>query len=436
MKEKQFDASLFSTLIIIAALFVASGCSSPEPVVPIPVVPKTTEKEVIVQPVDTDKLIPDEIVEFVLAKNQTRTFDLEGKTRGYFQLLGEDDFKVPMKIELLNADNQDLLDELYGEYAAALVLPESRSYRLRVSLSEFQFSEEAVNEPVTVRLGYTDKLVLPESSVLEAKKDVNGYSMRIWSNTNAMQTIFEARKDGDLKAVLIGVSPSSFQFVGESSLWRDLSANEKRSFNSVKDKTGDGNPDVMLEFFSGGAHCCFTYHTFELGNVVERRAPLTTAHSGITAWNRAPGKKFAVKSVDWGFSYWNISFADSPAPEVVLVFDLNSGKWVPDFNAMRKPAPSIDVLQRRASEARREITLEPYLGEGQGHFEEAFWGEMLNLIYTGHETLAWRYFDMVWPRNKSGKEIFRREFKKQLGESEFWKSIKGKSQNLKPRKTV
>ena len=52
-----------------------------------------------------------------------------------------------------------------------------------------------------------------------------------------------------------------------------------------------------------------------------------------------------------------------------------------------------------------------------------FWDEMLELIYTGNEELAWQFLDLVWPPEKQGKELFIRDFKKQLLESSTWQMI-------------
>jgi hypothetical protein len=52
------------------------------------------------------------------------------------------------------------------------------------------------------------------------------------------------------------------------------------------------------------------------------------------------------------------------------------------------------------------------------------WQEMLNLIYTGNMTTAWRLLDMSWPAGKPGKMKFLRGFKKQLSKSPYYKDIK------------
>jgi hypothetical protein len=52
-----------------------------------------------------------------------------------------------------------------------------------------------------------------------------------------------------------------------------------------------------------------------------------------------------------------------------------------------------------------------------------FWGDMLDLIYTGHEDLAWQFLDLVWSPQKQGKERFIRDFKNQLLQSQYWQMI-------------
>jgi len=98
-------------------------------------------------------------------------------------------------------------------------------------------------------------------------------------------------------------------------------------------------------------------------------------------------------------------------PSVILEF--KNGVAEPNFAAMKKPAPTMAVLKRKAAAARKKISNAPYTEESMD-FEDAFWSEMIDLIYTGHEDLAWKYFDMVWPKTKPGKEKFLADFKATL----------------------
>ena len=56
---------------------------------------------------------------------------------------------------------------------------------------------------------------------------------------------------------------------------------------------------------------------------------------------------------------------------------------------MREDAPSPSLLARRA----RELTL----GWVEGDPPAAFYGFAVDLIYTGHPEIAWRFLDKAWP---------------------------------------
>lgn len=47
------------------------------------------------------------------------------------------------------------------------------------------------------------------------------------------------------------------------------------------------------------------------------------------------------------------------------------------------------------------------------------WGEMLKLIYTGNENIAWKFFEEVWPENYPGKKEALAQFKMQLVSSPY-----------------
>jgi hypothetical protein len=92
---------------------------------------------------------------------------------------------------------------------------------------------------------------------------------------------------------------------------------------------------------------------------------------------------------------------------------------------MKKPAPSAAIIRQKALKARKDIDLKPYEGEEKDpmRFMNAFWGEMLDFMYSGNETAAWQYFDLVWDSRKQGKEIFRDDFLRRLNHSRYWRMM-------------
>jgi hypothetical protein len=89
---------------------------------------------------------------------------------------------------------------------------------------------------------------------------------------------------------------------------------------------------------------------------------------------------------------------------------------------MQKAPPPLAKLKQEAASIRAKMPLDAYTSyEAGADLGEAFWGRMLELIYSGHEDLAWQYFDWAWNPRKKGKENFRKDFEKQLASSEFYR---------------
>lgn len=90
---------------------------------------------------------------------------------------------------------------------------------------------------------------------------------------------------------------------------------------SGKDITGEGNPDLILESYSGGAHCCFQHYLFDLGD-----EKLSTYLE--TQPSNCPGEfkdfendaSYEFVTCDDLFAYTYCSFARSPMAPVVLKF--------------------------------------------------------------------------------------------------------------------
>lgn len=207
-------------------------------------------------------------------------------------------------------------------------------------------------------------------------------------------------------------------------------ANAKQSaalMRTTTDKTGDGTPDIAVEYYSGGAHCCFEITFFELGRSIRQLPTIDTDNDRMTATGKKPDGGLRFQFSEQAFAYWNINFAQSPMPTVIYEFD-KADKLVPRFDLMKKAAPTIAKLKRDAATMKAKINLNPYISpeDNFNDWEEPFWSDMLDLIYTGHEDLAWQYFDLVWPAKKQGKEKFLSDFKEQLALTAYGEWKKGR----------
>lgn len=184
-----------------------------------------------------------------------------------------------------------------------------------------------------------------------------------------------------------------------------------------RDVSGKGVPNLVVSEWSGGNHCCTKYDVFELGKSLGKIASIDAGHGDTSHFEKQKGEKGLVfVSFDKNFAYWNTSFADSPAPKVILRYCENEYRLADDL--MRKPVPSKIKLQQMANTICKQQDWKDNL------VPPLLWAKMLDLIYSGNSSSAYKLFDMAWQPGIPGKDEFLREFIKQLEGSEYWPDIK------------
>ena len=87
------------------------------------------------------------------------------------------------------------------------------------------------------------------------------------------------------------------------------------------DLTGDGVPNLLVEAYTGGAHCCFHYALLALGDELEVVWEGFLADAGGVVVDLANDGRRQLMSADMSFAYTFCSFAETPAPAVVLAFE-------------------------------------------------------------------------------------------------------------------
>lgn len=183
-----------------------------------------------------------------------------------------------------------------------------------------------------------------------------------------------------------------------------------------EDITGDGRPNVVVEFYSGGAHCCDTYLIFEIGERFRLVNRLDTGDYGITFQDLDDIPGFEIETLDDTFAYWKAPFAGSPAPRVVLSY--RDGRYRPAPDLMRRPPMAAPVLGARARRIREGGRWGRY---AMYPLDSRLWAVMLDLIYSGNAEQARMFLDAAWPAGRSGKEKFADElFLCKLRQSPYW----------------
>lgn len=192
------------------------------------------------------------------------------------------------------------------------------------------------------------------------------------------------------------------------------------------DLNGDGNLELIVRHFSGGAHCCYQYWIFSLGDAPTQLAFLEPKDSPLIFADKNNDGIFEIEGADKTFAYWQTDYATSPSPHVILTFTPEGLKL--DAEKMRQFPPSDDELQNMVMRVRSELgkTISDHQDEAWRHagIHPAVWATMLDLIYSGNGDVAWQFFDSVWRNGVKGKDEFRGAFLAQLQSSPYWDGIR------------
>ena len=185
---------------------------------------------------------------------------------------------------------------------------------------------------------------------------------------------------------------------------------------AVRDLTGDGVPELVLADWSGGAHCCFTYYVFTLGEQFAVLDTIPLEHSDNARFEDLDGDgALELRTRDWTFAYWNTSFMGSPSPEVVLAPGEDGFRMAERF--ARRPPLSADSVRRQVGRVRGEWA------EARRFPPESLWEVMVEMVYGGNAAQVGAFVECAWKGDATGREVFLRYFRDQLLRSPFFEDL-------------
>lgn len=166
---------------------------------------------------------------------------------------------------------------------------------------------------------------------------------------------------------------------------------------SIYQGTGDdlfnsGNAALVLEGYSGGAHCCFTYQIVDLGEHPLILSPIQN-QSPFFFFKDPASHQYRIMTSDGEFDYFdNQCHTCTPMPRVVLRADASGFHDVsPQFTeqydteiaAARAKIAQKDVAKFQVADFKdaREVVLEI----------------VFSYLYSGREPEAWKTLDEMWP---------------------------------------
>lgn len=199
---------------------------------------------------------------------------------------------------------------------------------------------------------------------------------------------------------------------------------QDQSPDSVKpvvgmDFTGEGRPDLLVSEWSGGAHCCYTFHLFQLGEAFKKIQSIALRDADESSFVRRDGVKgLVLVSADYSaFAYFPFDFAGSPAGRVLLSFQ--SGSFKLDQAHMKANAPTADEIAHCARLFKKSHA---WMDRDQPQ-PLGMWYYATDLVYTGNAASAWTFLDMAWGGSEGDKTRFIDDYRSRLKKSVYYKEL-------------
>lgn len=205
-----------------------------------------------------------------------------------------------------------------------------------------------------------------ESYRLEDEVEIGAYGIRYWHHTNSeigFEDLILIEKNG-MDAIHIEQAAEINPLTG-------------------RDINGDGYPEVIIESYTGGAHCCFGLQVYSLqedGAVLNLQKPESNAGGEFKDLDDDGVYEFIT--FDDIFAYQYCPYVSSPAVKVVMVYDPVEEKYLPA--SPNFPDEYVEAIERDTQNAERVAKAQT--------FENGEWDEtskcsilplMLDYIYLG-----------------------------------------------------
>lgn len=247
---------------------------------------------------------------------------------------------------------------------------------------------------------------------------VDGYIFRTYENRGD-DRCFQILRDGKI----------IFRRTNDNDGWFKIGQPEDKEWkvpaiSNGTDITGRGHPDMIVSFTSGGVHCCLSHYVFEL----EPKFRLLATLDAEDTWpayfaDLDKNGHYYYIAEDWTFDSWWQSFAGSPHHSIILHFvdDHKGGGFHLALDKMLTPAPTSQEWQTAHNDVQKESQLDT---KNMFNFlPDALWQKVMDLIYTGHSDLAWKFLDEVGPRAQQQPYPDLADFCLTLKTSPYWPDL-------------
>jgi len=170
------------------------------------------------------------------------------------------------------------------------------------------------------------------------------------------------------------------------------------------DLNHDGKPELVLDGYTGGLHCCYVYEIVSLGRTPQ---VLHTFQSPVpvTFEPQSDGSAL-VRAADGVFDYFLLSHRDAVMPQLVLKVQGNS---LVDVSATYP-----ELYDQEIQRARGQLSAEEIEKFRKANYHDKMYTDqiatvrkvltiVLDYVYSGRTEQAWQALDELWPPSDIGR---------------------------------
>jgi hypothetical protein len=207
--------------------------------------------------------------------------------------------------------------------------------------------------------------------------------------------------------------------------------------NPITDITGDGILDMVIEDYSGGAHCCYSATVLELGKKFRTIANLEGGVLPVEfkEIDNKPGSEVIIYD---NYAYRWTSFANSAFGKIVLRFQDGSYVVAPDL--IRSPPLSqskikaiitkiksnnysdfryvADFLNSQKSKKFSDKNI-----NSSAYYFGNIIADVIDLIYSGNYPQAMKIIDETWPGSTKEKIDFKKDLINEVKNRHYGKEV-------------
>jgi hypothetical protein len=193
----------------------------------------------------------------------------------------------------------------------------------------------------------------------------------------------------------------------------------------------DGKMEIMVDEFTGGAHCCHLIAIYSLDSVATKIFDYNGEHSHLYIGDIDNDSLYELLSTDCSFAYWQTCYAESPRPGLIWRWDngkyrlanfLYSDYLLEEYTSGDK-RQVLSRIKETVNSANGSIKAYKYDPDNTQFPPPYLWELMLDYIYAGKSYIADSIFNEVWPQEIEGKEEFYKDFRGVLENGPYWKEL-------------